>query len=192
MKLIKGVEMEERIKFIVGQKKRYLNQITSKMADYKLRGKNLGIFLTLEKDGHIRTPRDFEDFDLPNIDKDYSKLNKQEKKEYDKYYLVSLTYLVNCYNEANKKYNGIFENLNEDEKRNLLKEEINMLALDQKKAEIYLTTLSKQDKEKQQSKLGKKNLTKAQILEVNEEITQVKYIENELAIKTELYNELQK
>lgn len=183
--------MEERIKFIVGQKKRYLNQIASKMADYKLRGKNLGIFLTLEKDGHIRTPRDFEDFDLPNIDKDYSKLNKQEKKEYDKYYLVSLTYLVNCYNEANKKYNGIFENLNEDEKRNLLKEEINMLALDQKKAEIYLTTLSKQDKEKQQSKLGKKNLTKAQILEVNEEITQVKYIENELAIKTELYNELQ-
>lgn len=184
--------MEERIKFIVGQKKRYLNQIASKMADYKLKGKNLGIFLTIEKDGHIRTPRDFEDYDLPKIDKDYSKLAKAEKKQYDKYYLVSLTYLVNCYNEANKKYNTIFEDMEDSEKAMLLKEEINMLSLEQKKAEIYLTTLSKQDKEKQQSKLGKKNLTKAQILEVNEEITQVKYIENELANKTELYNELQK
>ena len=127
--------MEERIKFIVGQKKRYLNQIASKMADFKLKGKNLGIFFAIEKDGHIRVSRNFEDFDLPEIDKDYSKLTKAEKKAYDKYYLSSVTYLVNCYNEANKKYNSIFEGMNNADKQNLLREEINALNLEYKKAE---------------------------------------------------------
>ena len=137
-------------------------------------------YFTIEKDGHLRVPRDFVDIELPEIDKEYSKLNKAEKKEYDKYYLISVTYLVSCYNEANKKYNAIFEGMNIDEKQTLLREEINMLNLDLKKAEMYLAGLAKQDKEKQQDKLGKKNLTKAQILEVNEEITQIKYISAEM------------
>ena len=92
--------------------------------------------------------------------------------------------------EENKKYNSIFEGMNNADKQNLLREEINALNLEYKKAEMYLTSLSKQDKEKQQDKLGRKNLTKAQILEVNEEITQIKYIESELENKTNLLKEL--
>ena len=182
--------MEERIKFIVGQKRRYLNQISSKMADFKLKGKNLDIYFTIEKDGHLRVPRDFVDIELPEIDKDYSKLSKAEKKVYDKYYLSSVTYLVSCYNEANKKYNVIFDGMADTETQTLLREEINMLSFDLKKAEMYLTGLSKQDKEKQQDKLGKKNLTKSQILEVNEEITQIKYINSEIANKTNMLKDL--
>ena len=75
--------MEDRIKFIFGQKKRLLNEITTKTAQYKLEGKNLGIYLTLEEDGHLKTPRDFDDAILPNLEVEYAKLTKKEKKAYD-------------------------------------------------------------------------------------------------------------
>lgn len=183
--------MNERIKFIEGQKKRLLNQISSKLADFKTNGKNLGVFLTIEEDGHLKKPRDFEDIDLPVISTEYAKLSAKEKRSYDKKYYQSVSFIIENYNEANKKYNSIFEELDVYEKMDMLKEEISALKLEEKRADIYLATLAKQSEEKMREKLGsKKKLTEQQILEVNEEITQVNYIKASLNLKSNLLDKL--
>ena len=183
--------MEERIKFIVGQKKRYLNQIASKFADQKLHKKNLGVFLTIEKDGHIRTPREFIDAELPTLDVGHAKLSKKEKAVYDKIYYASLTYLVDCFNEANKKYNAIFDSLDVYDKMELLKEEVNTLLVEQKRANAYFAALDRQSREKTLSKFENGDrLTEQQLMESNQEITQIKYIDAQLTLKQTLLEEL--
>lgn len=183
--------MEETIKFIVGQKKRYLNLISSKLANQKLHKKNLGIFLTIEKDGHLRMPRDFFDAELPTLEEDYSKLSKKQKDAYDKIYYASLTYLVQCFNDANKKYNTIFETLDVYDKIDVLKEELNTLLVEQKRANVYLATLERQSKEKTASKFENGDrLTNQQIVESNQEITQIKYIDMQIELKQALLEEL--
>ena len=183
--------MNERLNFIEGQKKRLLNLISEKVADFKLKGENLGVFLTIEEDGHIRVPRDFIDLDLPVISTDYSKLTAKEKRAYDKKYVNSVSFLIDNYNEANKKFNVIFEELDVYEKMDALKELINSLKLEEKRAGIYLSTLAKQSGEKMREKLGsKKKLSEAQILEVNEEITQVNYIKTKLSINSSALEKL--
>jgi hypothetical protein len=185
------ITMNERLKFIEGQKKRLLNQISSKVAEFKMNGKNLGVFLTIEEDGHLKKPRDFEDLDLPVLNTEFSKLTTKEKRAYDKKYYSSVSFVIDSYNEANKKYNAIFEELDVYEKMDTIKEEISALKLEEKRADIYLATLSKQSEEKLCEKLGsKKKLTEQQILEVNEEITQVNYIKASLNLKTSLLNNL--
>ena len=183
--------MEDRIKFIVGQKKRLLNELTTKTANYKLEGKNLGVFLVIESDGHIRTPREFDDVALPTLSEEYEKLTKKEKNAYDKKYCQSATYLIKNYNEANKKYQDIFQELDVFGKIDLLKEEINNLQLEQKRANIYFSTLARQSDERKMAELGaKKKLTDEQIVEVNQEITQINYINQSLDAKTKLLEEL--
>ena len=183
--------MNERLNFIEGQKKRLLNLISQKVAEFKLKGENLGIYLTIEEDGHIRVPRDFQDLDLPVLSTEYAKLTKKEKKAYDKKYFASVSFLIDNYNEANKKFNAIFEELDMYEKMDTLKELINSLKLEEKRAGIYLSTLAKQSEEKMREKLGsKKKLSEAQILEVNEEITQVNYIKANSNIKVNLLEKL--
>lgn len=183
--------MNERLNFIEGQKKRLLNQITTKVADFKLKGEDLGVFLTVEEDGHIRVPRDFIDLDLPVLSTEYSKLTAKEKRAYDKKYHASVSFVIDSYNEANKKYNAIFEELDVYEKMDDLKESINALKSEEKRADIYLSTLAKQSEEKMREKLGsKKKLSEAQILEVNQEITQVNYIKASLNLKTSALEKL--
>ena len=183
--------MNERLNFIEGQKKRLLNLISEKVAGFKLKGENLGIFLTVEEDGHLRVPRDFTDLDLPVLSTEYSKLTAKEKRAYNKKYVSSVSFLIDNYNEANKKFNSIFEELDVYEKMDVLKEHISLLKLEEKRANIYLSTLEKQSKEKIREKLGsKKKLTEAQILEVNEEITQVNYIKTKLNINSSALEKL--
>jgi len=183
--------MNERVKFIDGQKRRLLNEITSRVSNFKLAGKNLGVYLTIEEDGHIRVPRDFVDFELPVLSTEYSKLSAKEKRAYDKKYYQSASYLIDNYNEANKKYIAIYDELDIYEKMDLLKEEINLLKSDEKRANIYLSTLSKQSEEKMRDKLGsKKKLTEKQLLEINEEITQIKYIQASLNFKNSMLEDL--
>ena len=72
-----------------------------------------------------------------------------------------------------------------------IKEEISALKLEEKRADIYLATLSKQSEEKLCEKLGsKKKLTEAQILEVNKEITQIDYIKTKLSINNSALEKL--
>lgn len=183
--------MDERLKFVVGQKKRTLNEITARIAKFKQEGKNLGVFLTLEDDGHLRTPRDFVDKDMPVMAKEYSKLTAREKKIYDSHYVKSTTYLIATYNEANKKYNEIFETLDVYDKLDELKEELNALNIEYKRANIYLATLPKQSEERMEKKFENyKKLTDEQLTEINDEITQIKYLEKSINLKTKLYNEL--
>ena len=183
--------MNERIKFIVGQKKRLLNEISSRVSSFKLKGENLGVFLTIESDGHLKKPRDFEDLDLPVLSTEYAKLSAKEKKAYDKKYYASVSFLIDNFNEANKKYNEIFNEFDVYDKMDLLKEEISALKLEEKRAGIYLSTLEKYDEEKIREKLGsKKKLSEQQILEVNQEVTQINYIQASLALKTAQLEEL--
>ena len=177
--------MNERLNFVVGQKKRLLNQISSRISNFKVEGKNLGVTLSVEEDGHLRVPRDFVDPELPVSEMEYAKLGKKEKQAYDKKYYASVSFLIDSYNEANKKYNAIFEEFDVYEKMDTLNEELRELELEQKRANLYLTTLAKQSEEKMREKLGsKKKLSEAQILEVNEEITQVNYIKTKLSINS--------
>ena len=183
--------MDERLKFVVGQKKRTLNEISARVAKFKQDGKNLGVFLTIEDDGHIRTPRDFVDEDMPVMAKEYSKMTAKEKKVYNSHYVKSTTFLIDTYNEANRKYNDIFETLDVYDKLDELKEELNVLNLEYKRAGIYLATLAKQSDEKLEKKFDNyKKLTDEQLVEINDEITQVKYIEKSIALKTKLVEQL--
>ena len=176
--------MNERISFIEGQKKRLLNQISSKVAEFKLAGKNLGVFLTIEEDGHLRKPRDFEDIGLPVLSTEYSKLTKKEKHAYDKKYFKSVSFLIDCYNEANKKYLSAFEELDVYEQIDVLQAQIKALQLEEKRADIYTATLLKQDREKLSDKLdSKKVLSMNKIIEINEEVSQINYIKASLALK---------
>lgn len=183
--------MDARLKFVVGQKKRTLNEISSRVAGFKQNGKNLGVFLTLENDGHLRTPREFVDEDMPVLSKEYNKLTKKEKEVYNKHYLKTTTYLIETYNDANKKYTSIFESLDVYEKLDELKEELNDLSLEQKRANIYFASLIKQSEDKKQKKFENyKKLTTEQLVEINQEITQIKYIEKQIELKTKLMEEL--
>ena len=183
--------MNERLKFVVGQKKRLLNQISSRISNFKIEDKNVGIFLSIEEDGHLRVPRDFVDPELPTLLAEYGKLTKKEKQAYDKKYFASTSFLIDSYNEANKKYNSIFEEFDVYEKIDTLNEEIRELEAEQKRANLYLNTLARQSKQKQQAKFDSKTkLSEKVILEVNQEITQIAYIEAGIRIKTKLLNEL--
>ena len=183
--------MNERLEFVVGQKKRLLNQLSSRLSDYKIEGKNLGIFLTIEEDGHLRVPRDFVDPELPVLDVEYAKLTKKEKTAYDKIYYQSISFLIDSYNEANKKYNDIFEEFDVYEKMDTLNQEIRDLEQEEKRANLYLNTLAKQSEERQQAKFeSKKKLSEQQLLEANQEITQINYIQESLKNKTKLLQEI--
>ena len=176
--------MNERISFIEGQKKRLLNQISSKVAEFKLAGKNLGVFLTIEEDGHIRKPRDIEDVDLPVLGVDYSKLTKKEKTAYDKKYFASVSFLIDNYNEANRKYNELFDELDVYEKMDLLQSQIKALQIEEKRADIYTATLLKQSEEKLSDKLdSNKVLSMDKLVEINKEVSQINYIKASLALK---------
>lgn len=185
--------MEERLKFVIGQKKRYLNKISEKMTEFKLKGKNLGVCLTIENDGHLRTPRDFVDLDLPVLTTEYAKLSKKEKRAYDEIYATSTTCLIENFNEANKRYNTLFEELDVYDKMDCLKEEINNLFIDQKRANAYFATVGRQSEEKMQSKFDtNKKLSESELLEINEEVTQIKYLSKQIELKQNLLAELRK
>lgn len=179
--------MDERIKFVIGQKKRYLNEITSRIANFKLAGKDLGIFVSIKPDGNLLTPRNFVDEQAEISKEDYAKLSKKEKKEYDSQYLSSTKCLIENYNLANKKYAQLFEGLSTEEKIDVLQTEIHDLQIEYTRACAYQNTLAKQSREKKQAELGAKadnQLSDDQIAEVNQEVSQIKYIETELKNKT--------
>lgn len=178
--------MNERIKFVIGQKKRYLNEISSRIANFKLQGKDLGVFVSIKPDGNLLTPRDFVDEQIQISKEDYAKLSKKQKKQIDDQYLSSTKCLIDSFNLANKKYAQIFDALSNAEKIEVLQTEINSLQVDYTRASAYQNTLAKQSQEKIQAKLGAEDnqLTEEQIVEVNQEVCQIKYIEAELKNKT--------
>ena len=176
--------MNERIKFVAGQKKRFLNEICARIAKFKLQGKDLGVFVTIEDDGHLRLPRDFVDEYVNLTSEQYEALSKKEKAKYDKQYNESTRYLIVCYNNCNKKYLDLVEKLDVDEKISLLKFELNNLLNDQARAKGFMGALSRETAEKKQKELGiKGKLSDEQVEEVNQEIAQIKYIEQELKYK---------
>ena len=185
--------MNDKIKFLIGQKKRYLNEIASRIADFKLNGKDLGVFVAIEEDGHLRTPRNFEDEHIVLSSEEYDKLSKKDKKKYDKEYHESTRYLVACFNECNKKYIDMFEQLELSEKIDVLQFEINALQIDEIRAKAYYTTLSRKTIEQKQANFdSKKKLTDEQIDEISQEITQIKYLQDQLKIKQDAISELKK
>ncbi len=185
--------MNERLRFVIGQKRRILNEITSRLAKFKLDGKNGGVFVTLKNDGSLDIPKDFIDEDMPILRDEYTKLSKKEKQVYDDHYHQSTTYLISNFNEANKKYKSLFNALDVYDKIDTLKEELNNLVAEQRRANIYFATLNRQSEEKRQNELNKNGttpLTDKQILEINQEITQIKYIDKAIEIKSKLMQEL--
>ena len=71
--------MNERLRFVIGQKRRILNEITSRLAKFKLDGKNDGVFVELKNDGSLDIPKNFIDEDMPILRDEYTKLSKKEK-----------------------------------------------------------------------------------------------------------------
>lgn len=182
--------MNERISFVTAQKKRFLNEITSRIAKFKLQGKDLGVFVTIEDDGHLRLPRDFVDEFVNLTSEQYEQLSKKEKAKYDNQYSKSTRYLIVCYNNYNKKYLELFENLDKEAKIELLKAEISTLLIDEVRANGYLNALTREGAEKKHAELGfKGKLSDEQVEEYNQEVSQVKYISQELKNKQ---NQLEK
>ena len=185
--------MNDKIKFLIGQKKRYLNEIASRISDFKLNGKDLGVFVEIEEDGHLRTPRNFEDEHVVLSSEEYDKLSKKDKKKYDKEYHESTRYLISCFNECNKKYIDMFEQLELSEKIDVLQFEINALQVDETRAKAYYSTLSRKSIEEKQSKFDvKKKLSDVQIEEISQEITQINYLQDQLKLKQTMLVELKK
>src|SRR5574344_482738 len=146
--------MDDRIKFVIGQKKRMLNEISSRIAKFKLDGKDLGDFVNVKQDGSLFVPKEFADEDMPVLQNEYSKLSKKEKKVYDDHYHQSTTYLIQCYNESNKKYKDLFDTLDVYDKLDVLNFQTNDLQTEQKRANSYLATLSRQSEERKQNELN--------------------------------------
>lgn len=185
--------MNERIKFVSVQKKRFLNEISARIAKFKLQGKDLGVFVTIEDDGHLRLPRDFVDECVNLTSEQYEALSKKEKAKYDKQYAESTRYLIVCYNNANKKYLDLVEKLDFNEKENLLRLEIKNLSNDCARAKAYFDILSRETAENKQKEYGiKGKLIDEQIEEFNQEISQFKYIEQALKFKKAKLANIQK
>ena len=176
--------MSERIKFVSGQKKRFLNEIAARIAKFKLQGKDLGVFVTIEDDGHLRLPRDFVDEYVNLTSEQYEKLSKKEKAKYDKQYNESTRYLIVCYNDCNKKYLELVDELDADAKLALLKNEVSNLVNDEIRAKGFMSVLSRETAEKKQKELGiKGKLSDEQVEEVNQEVAQINYIQDALKYK---------
>ena len=183
--------MNDRIKFVTGQKKRFLNEISARIAKFKLQGKDLGVFVTIEEDGHLRLPRDFVDEYVNLTSEQYEKLSKKEKAKYDKQYNESTRYLIVCYNNCNKKYLDLFDALDTQEKLDLLRAEINGLAADQARANGFLAVLSRESAERKQKELGiRGKLDDNQVEEFNQEVAQINYIQQALKFKQAQFEKL--
>lgn len=176
--------MEDRLAFVIGQKKRLLNEIVSRMANFKANGKNLGVQFTLLDDGSLQAPKNFENEIMPIQRAEYNRLTKAEKKVYDEHFCQSTAYLIQAYNEANDKYNAIFEQLDVHDKIDVLNREVKELSIDEARANAYLASLSKRSAESRLNQLDPNvQLSDEQVLEINEEITQINYIKTALKTK---------
>lgn len=183
--------MNERLKFVIGQKRRLLNEIASRCADFKREGKNLNVNLTLSAYGNIVVPEGFVFEYLPVTREEYAKLTAKKKQVYDEHYRTTAMFLIEQYNEANKRYRDLFDKLDDYDKIDVLREELATLKQEQKRANIYFATLSRQSAERKQEELGANiELSEKQIVDINEEITQIRYINAMISQKEKLVEKI--
>ena len=176
--------MNERIRFVIAQKKRYLNEISSRIAKFKLEGKDLGVYVTVKADGNLSTPRDFVDECEVLTSAEQEKLTKKERAKYEEKYAKSTRYLIVCYNDCNKKFESMFAELSKQERADVLKYEVNALQGEDARAKAYCNALTREWVEKKQKELGfKGQLSDEQVKEYVEEVSQTNYMKDQLKFK---------